>query len=175
VIVYSMSVSADGYIAGPDGSFDWSAPTDELHRFHNERVASMDVQLLGRRLYETMLVWDLEEFSDPTMAEFAKLWRPLEKIVFSTTLTSVEGSARLATRGLEEEIAALGDKTIAVGGAGLAAECMRKGLIDDFHLFVVPVVVGGGTPYFPPDVQLSLELAETRTFGSTVYLRYLKA
>ena len=167
-----MSLSADGCIAGPDGSFDWAVPSEELHRFHNERVAAIDAQLLGRRLYETMLVWDTEEFSDPAMAEFAEIWRPLEKIVFSTTLTSVEGSNRLATRTLEEEIAALGDRRIAVGGAGLAAECMRRGLVDELELFVVPIVVGGGTPYFPPDVHIDLELVETRTFGATVYLHY---
>ena len=167
-----MSLSADGYVAGPDGSIAWGVPSEELHRFHNERVAATDVQLLGRRLYETMLVWDAEEFTDPVMAEFAEVWRPLEKIVFSTTLTSVEGSNRLATGTLEEEIAALGDRSIAVGGAGLAAECMRRGLIDEFELFVVPIVLGGGTPYFPPDVHIDLELVETRTFGATVHLRY---
>jgi riboflavin biosynthesis pyrimidine reductase len=140
-----MSLSADGYIAGPDGSFDWAAPSEELHRFHNERAAVTDAHLLGRRLYETMLVWDTEEFSEPVMAEFAEIWRPLEKIVFSTTLTSVEGSNRLATGTLEEEIAALGDRRIAVGG---------------------------GTPYFPSDVHIDLELVETRTFGATVYLHY---
>ena len=172
VITYSMSLSADGYIAGPDESFDWAVPSEELHRFHNERAAAIDAQLLGRRLYETMLVWDTEEFSDPVMAEFAEIWRPLEKIVFSTTLTGVEGSNRLATGTLEEEIAALGDRRIAVGGAGLAAECMRRGLIDEFELFLVPIVVGGGTPYFPPDVHIDLELVETRTFGATVYSRY---
>ncbi|WP_028063773.1 dihydrofolate reductase family protein [Solirubrobacter soli] len=172
MIVYSMSCSADGYINEPDGSFGWTAPTDELHRFHNQRVAETDVQLMGRRLYETMLVWETEEFTDPTMAEFAEIWRGLERIVFSTTLKTIEGTGRLATRSLAEEIAALGDKTIAVGGAGLAAECMREGLIDEFHLFVAPIVVGGGTPYFPPDAHIDLDLIETRTFGSTVHLRY---
>ena len=171
-LIYSMTVSLDGFIAGPDGDFSWSAPDEELHRFHNERAAGTDVQLLGRRLYETMLVWDTEEFSDPVMAEFAEIWRPLEKIVFSTTLTSVEGSNRLARGTLEEEIAALGDRRIGVGGAGLAAECMRRGLIDEFELFVLPIVVGGGTPYFPPDVHIDLELVETRAFGATVYLHY---
>jgi dihydrofolate reductase len=172
LIYYSMSLSADGYINEPDGTFDWGAPSDEQHRFHNRQIAETGAQLLGRRLYETMLVWETEEFSDPTMAEFAELWRPLEKVVFSTTLTSVQGNARLATRSLEEEIAALGDRTIGVGGAGLAAACMRRGLIDEFALFVNPVVVGGGTPYFPPDVHLALELVETRLFGSTMHLRY---
>jgi dihydrofolate reductase len=108
------------------------------------------------------------------MAEFAEIWRPLEKIVFSTTLTSVEGSNRLATGSLEEEIAGLGDRRIAVGGAALAAECMRRGLVDEFELFLVPVVLGGGTPYFPPDVQIDPELVETRAFGETLYLHYLK-
>ncbi|MFL5872667.1 MAG: dihydrofolate reductase family protein [Solirubrobacterales bacterium] len=167
-----MSLSADGYVAGLDGSFDWAAPSEELHRFHNQRVAAVDAQLLGRRLYETMLVWDTEEFSDPAMAEFAEIWRPLEKVVFSTTLTGVEGSNRLARDSLEEEIAALGDRRIAVGGAGLAAECMRRGLIDEFELFVVPVAVGGGTPYWPADVNVDLELVETRRFDATVYLHY---
>jgi dihydrofolate reductase len=171
-MIYSMSVSADGYINGPDGTFDWAAPTDELHRFHNQRMTEIGAQLLGRRLYETMLVWETEEFTDPTMVEFAELWRPLEKVVFSTTLETVDGNGRLATRSLAEEVAALGDTTIAVGGAGLAAACMREGLIDDFRMFVVPVVVGGGTPYFPPDVDIALDLVETRTFGSTVYLHY---
>ena len=92
--------------------------------------------------------------------------------MFSTTLMSVEGSNRLATGTLEEEIAALGERRIAVGGAGLAAECMRRGLVDEFELFVIPIVVGGGTPYFPPDVHIDLELVETRTFGATVYLHY---
>jgi dihydrofolate reductase len=167
-----MSLSADGYVAGPDGSFDWAVPSEELHRFHNQRVAAVDAQLLGRRLYETMLVWDTEEFSEPVMTEFAGIWRPLEKVVFSTTLNSVEGSNRLARGSLEEEIAALGDRRIAVGGAGLAAECMRRGLIDEFELFVVPVVVGGGTPYWPADVNVDLELVETRQFDATVYLHY---
>jgi dihydrofolate reductase len=175
VITYSMSVSADGYVTDPGGGIDWTAPSEELHRFHNARIDSTSVQLLGRRLYETMLVWDTQEFEEPAMAEFAELWRPLEKIVFSTTLTSVEGSSRLATGTLEEEIATLGDRTIAVGGAGLAASCLRLGLIDEFELFVVPIVLGGGTPFFPPDVRVELELVDTRTFGGTVHLHYRRA
>ena len=171
VISYSMSLSADGYIAGPDGSFDWAAPsgsctvpqqTGRLDRRPTARPAPLrDDARVGHR-----------GVLQPVMAEFAEIWRPLEKIVFSTTLTSVEGSNRLATGTLKEEIAALGDRRIAVGGAGLAAECMRRGLIDEFELFVIPIVVGGGTPYFPPNMQIDLELVETRTFGATVYLRY---
>lgn len=172
MITFSMSTTADGYVADPDGGIDWGVPSEELHRFHNERVGAVDVQLMGRGLYETMLVWDTEEWSDPVMAEFAEIWRPLEKIVFSTTLTAVEGSSRLAEGTLEEEIAALGDRRIAVGGADLAAECMRLGLVDEFELFVVPVVIGAGKPFFPPDVHIDLELVETRDFGGTTYMHY---
>jgi dihydrofolate reductase len=172
-LYYSLSVSADGYVKGPDGTFDWSAPSDELHRFHNQRVAETGAQLLGRRLYETMLVWELQEWTTPTEAEFAGLWRGLDKVVFSNTLDTVQGNARLATRSLEEEVAALPDTLVGVGGAELAAACIERGLIDEFHLFVYPVVIGGGTPYFPPGAHADLELVETRTFGSkVVFLRY---
>ena len=173
MITFSMTASADGYVNGPDGTFDWSAPSDELHRFHNERTIALGAHLMGRGLYETMVYWETDDPSwGEAEREFAEVWRALEKVVFSTTLTSVEGNARLATRSLEEEIAALGDRTIAVGGARLAAECMRRGLIDEFDLFIAPTVVGGGTPYFPPDVHIDLELVQTRTFGSTVHLQY---
>jgi dihydrofolate reductase len=177
-LFFSMSVSLDGYIKGPDGTFEWAAPSEELHRFHNERVAQIGTQLLGRRLYETMLFWESDEWDDPVMADFARVWKGLERIVFSRTLDTVQGDARLATRGVAEEVAALKaqpGKPIAVGGAGLAAECTKRGLIDQYELFIYPVVAGGGTPYFPLlNGLLELELAETRTFGSNVvYLRYV--
>ena len=145
-------------------------PSEELHRFHNQRVAETDAQLLGRRLYETMLVWEHRDSPTPE-AEFADIWRALEKVVFSTTLTSVEGSTGWPRERSRRRSPRSGTATIAVGGAGLAAECMRRGLIDEFRLFLVPVVVGGGTPYFPPTC-IDLELVETRTFGSRCYLRY---
>ena len=177
-VIFSMSVSLDGYIAGPGGDIEWSAPDDELHRFHNERVRELGAQLLGRRLYETMLYWETAD-QDPelgeTQREFAGIWKALPRIVFSTTLDAVEGNARLATGSLADEIAAL-DGDIGIGGAGLAAAAMKLGLIDEYELFVNPVVLGGGTPYFPPDHHIDLELAETRTFGSRVtYLRYRTA
>ena len=172
-LIYSVGVSADGYINGPDGSFGWAAPDDELHRFHNQQTAEVGVHLLGRRMYEQMLPWELQEWTTPTEAEFAAVWRALPKVVFSTTLTAVQGeNARLATRRPEEEVADLPDTAIAVGGAGLAATLAAGGLIDEFRLFLNPVVVGGGTPYWPP-TRIDLELVETRTFGSqVVYLRY---
>ncbi len=177
---YSMTVSLDGFIAATDGSIDWSAPDEELHRFHNEQVADLGVHLCGRRLYETMVFWETAD-EDPALSdvalEFARIWQKLPKIVFSETLAEVEGNARLATGDLAEEVAALKQqpgKDLAVGGAGLASSLIARGLVDDFRLFVSPVVLGGGTPYFPPLKQrLRLKLLETRTFSSpAVYLRY---
>ena len=177
-----MSVSLDGYVAGPGGEIDWGAPDDELHRFHNARVSEVGVQLMGRRLYQTMLYWETAD-QDPdlgaTQREFSAVWHALPKVVFSTTLTTVEGAnTRLATGGLAEEIARLkaepGDGDIAIGGAELAAAATELGLIDQYELFVNPVVLGGGTPFFPRlDHRIDLELADTRTFGSrVVLLRY---
>lgn len=179
-LVFSMSVSLDGFVAGPGGEIDWSAPDTELHQFHNDRVREIGVELCGRRLYETMRYWDtaLEDPDLPEVGrEFAGIWADLPKLVFSSTLSAVEGNARLATAGVAEEVARLkGEpgKDLAVGGAGLAATCIELGLVDVFQLFVCPVVLGGGTPFFPPlQERVELELVETRTFGSRVtYLHY---
>jgi dihydrofolate reductase len=179
-LIYSMGVSLDGFIAGPGGEIDWSAPDEELHRFHNEQTRVLGGHLCGRRLYEEMLYWETAD-QDPSAAgpvlEFARIWQQLPKIVFSNTLAHVEGNARLAEGGVAEEIARLRDqpgKDLAVGGAGLAAACIELGLIDEYRLFVSPVVLGAGTPYFPAlEERVELELLETRTFGArVVYLRY---
>ena len=178
-LIYSMTVSLDGYIAGPDGAIDWTVPDEELFRFHAQQVQGTGVQLCGRRLYETMLYWETAQ-ETPLPEEhvaFAEIWKALPKVVFSTTLESVVGNARLAREGLGEEVARLKEqpgKDIAVGGAGLARACMKLGLIDEWRLFVSPVLLGGGTPYFPTlDERINLELVETKTFGSrVVYLRY---
>lgn len=181
-LIYSMTVSLDGFIADPDGAIDWSAPDEELFRFHHQRVQELGVCLCGRRLYETMAYWEtVEESQLPAeQAEFAHTWKALSKVVFSTTLESVVGNARLATDGVGEEVSRLKQqpgKDIEVGGAGLAGACMRLGLIDEWRLFVSPVLLGGGTPYFPTlEERIDLELVETRTFGSrVVYLRYSRA
>jgi dihydrofolate reductase len=178
-VIFSMGVSLDGFIAGPDGDFDWAAPDDELHRFHNEQARELGAHFCGRGLYETMVYWETAD-QDPSIGEigleFAEIWQALPKIVFSSTLEKVEGNTRLATSGIAEEVAKLKEepgKDLAVGGAGLAAEFTKLGLIDEYGLFVSPVVVGAGTPFFPPGEQIDLELVETRTFGSpVVYLRY---
>jgi dihydrofolate reductase len=178
-LIYSMSVSLDGYIAGPDGSFDWSAPDEELHRFHNDRVRELGAHLLGRRLYETMVYWETAD-QDPSAPEygldFARIWQALPKIVFSTTLESVEGNTRLLRDGVADEVAKLKQqpgKDLAVGGPGLASSLIALGLVDEYQIFYYPVAVGGGTPFFPLEQRIDLELIGTRTFGSrVVYLRY---
>ena len=179
-LIYSMGVSLDGYIAGPDGTFDWSEPSEELHRFHNERVQELGGHLLGRNLYKTMVYWETAE-QDPELGEvereFAGIWRALPKVVFSTTLEEVEGNTRLVRGGVVEEVERLkaeqgGD--LGVGGAGLAATLIRAGLVDEFQPFVYPVIVGGGTRFLPDGQQLfDLELVETRTFApQVVFMRY---
>jgi dihydrofolate reductase len=182
-VIYSMSASLDGFIAAPGGKIDWSAPDEELHRFHNERVREIGAHFLGRRLYETMLFWETadENPSAPEhVLEFARIWKALPRIVVSKTLEKVEGNARLVRGDVAEEVAALKrqpGKDIAVGGAGLAATFTELGLIDEYQLFLIPVVLGGGTRYFPAlEERIGLELVETRTFGSrVVYLRYRRA
>jgi dihydrofolate reductase len=179
-LIYSMNPSLDGFIADADGAIDWGAPDEELHQFHNDEVRELGAHLLGRRLYETMVYWetaDQDPAADLITRDFAAVWQALPKIVFSTTLKTVEGNSRLATDGLAEEITRLKEesgKDIAIGGAGLAAEATRLGLVDEYRLFLNPILLGAGTPYFPPlEARVPLELIETRTFGSrVVYLRY---
>jgi dihydrofolate reductase len=179
-VIYSMGVSLDGFIAGPGGEIDWSAPDEELHRFHNQQTRELGAHLCGRRLYETMVYWETAD-KNPSATEyeleFARIWQNLPKIVFSNTLERVEGNTRLATDGVAEEVAKLKEEPgedLAVGGAGLASTFARLGLIDEYRLFVSPVVLGAGTRFFPAlDERINLELVETRTFGSrVVYLRY---
>jgi dihydrofolate reductase len=180
-VTYSMGISLDGYIAGPDGSIDWTAPDDDVFRFWIDEIHQVDVHLLGRRLYETMLYWETAD-EDPAISEadreWTGLWKPLPKVVFSRTLSEVQGNARLAAGGLAEEIGRLraepGDGEIAIGGAMLAAEAAALGLIDEYRVIVYPVLVGGGSPFFAADGrQVKLDLVETRVFPSkTVYLRY---
>src|SRR5437773_5221231 len=179
-VTYSMNVSFDGYIVGPDGDFNWTAPDQEVFRFWIDEIRGVGVHLLGRKLYETMLYWDTVDQASLGDAEleWAALWKPLPKVVFSTTLSAVQGSARLASGGLAAEIERLRaepeEGEIAIGGATLAAEAAELGLIDEYRPMVYPVLVGGGIPFFPQrERRVHLELVETRTFSSrVVYLRY---
>ena len=180
-LIYKMGgVSADGYIEGPDGKFDWTEPDEELHRFHSEQTRSRGGYLMGRRLYETMLYWETVDTgpgASDFVREFASIWQALPKVVFSRTLDSVKGAnTNLARRDLRAELASLqqprmGD--VEIGGAGLAAEAIRLNLVDEYWLLVQPVAVGGGIPLFPRDQRVNLELLETRTFPSgVVFLKY---
>ena len=179
-VTYSMAVSLDGYIAGPDGQFDWSIPDEELMRLATDETRQAGVQLMGRKLYETMLYWETVDQAslDDSDLEWIAIWKPLPKVVFSTTLSAVQGNARLASGGLAEEIERLraepGEGDIAIGGAALAAAAAALGLIDEYRVRVYPVLVGGGVPFFPQrGRRADLELLETRTFSSrVVYLRY---
>jgi dihydrofolate reductase len=154
-VTYSMGVSLDGYIAGPDGGFGWTAPDEEVFRFVTDEIRQVGVHLLGRGLYETMLYWetaDQDPSLDDSMLEWAAIWKALPKVVFSTTLPAVQGNARLASGGLAEEIERLraepAEGHIAIGGAALAAEAAALGLIDEYRARVYPVLVGGGIPFF---------------------------
>ena len=182
MLIYSMSVSVDGFIADREGAFGWTVPSEELFRYHLSQVRELGGFLLGRGLYETMLVWE----TDPSMREteldaaFADVWCALPKVVFSRTLDSVQGNARLAQASVAEEAAAAldaTDKDVSIGGAGLAAAAIELGLVDELRMFRYPVVVGGGTPFLPPVTDdIALDLIETRTFGSRViYERYGRA
>jgi dihydrofolate reductase len=182
MLIYSMSVSVDGFIADRKGAFGWTTPNEEQFRFHITLISELGRYLCGRRLYETMLPWA----TDPSLREnelgaaFADVWCAIPKVVFSHTLDSVQGTARLAEASLAEEIAAALDATnkdVSIGGAGLAAQTIELGLVDELRMFRNPVVVGGGTPFLPPVTDdIALDLLETRTFGSRViYERYGRA
>jgi dihydrofolate reductase len=180
-VTYAMGMSLDGYIVGPDGRFDWTVPDKEVFRFWIDEIREVGVHLMGRRLYETMLYWetaDKDGSLDDAELEWSALWKPLPKVVFSSTLSAVQGNARLAFGGLAEEIERLraepGEGDIAIGGATLAAEAAAVGLIDEYRVMVHPVLVGGGISYFAQrERRVDLELVEARTFSSKfVYLRY---
>ncbi len=181
-LIYSMSVSVDGFVADRDGGFGWTVPSEEQFRFHLAQVSELGGVLCGRRLYETMLAWE----TDPSLrkteleAAFADAWGATQKVVFSRTLDAVQGNARLAEASVADEVAAAlsaTDKNVEIGGAGLAAQAIELGLVDELRLFRNPVIVGGGTPLLPPVTEhVRLDLVETRTFGSRViYERYRSA
>lgn len=180
-LIYLMNVSLDGYIETTDHSLDWTTVDDELHRWFNDELRKTEALLYGRRLYEGMNAhWPTAE-SDPAatevMLDFARIWNPKPKLVFSRSLERVDGNARLVRAESDEDFARVKaefDGELEVCGPTLAAGFIRRGLVDEYRLVVHPVVLGAGTPYFPPmDRQVGLRLAETRTFGSgAVFLGY---
>jgi dihydrofolate reductase len=177
MLVYSMIASLDGYTADAEGKFDWAEPDQEVHAFVNDIERGIGTYLYGRRMYETMLFWETVPLDGqpPAARDYAGIWRAADKVVYSRSLAATS-SAR--TR-LERQFDPAAVRTlkehgnVSVGGPGLASQAMRAGLVDEYHLFVSPVVVGGGTPVFPDGVRARLELAEERRFaGGVVYLRY---
>ena len=180
-IIYSMSVSLDGFVETPDPSIDWVIVDEELHTFFNDQAREIGTSIYGRRMYELMTAfWPTEQAVRselPYIAEYARIWKDTPKIVFSKTLEKVEWNSRLMRKVTAEEIAELKaqpGKDMDIGGPTLASAFIKLGLIDEYQLFVNPVVLGGGRPFFPPLRQpIKLRLLETRTFGSgVVYLRY---
>lgn len=179
-LIYSMMTSLDGYVSDPDGHYGWGVPDEETHEFANELTRSIGTYLLGRRMYETMAYWETAHTipdQPPFVLEYARIWRAADKIVYSTTLNEVAGERTRIERTFDPEavrkLKAESDHDITVEGPHLAAHAIRAGLVDEYQLLVGPAVVGGGTPFFPGDVRLDLELLDERRFGNgTVYLRY---
>jgi dihydrofolate reductase len=181
-IVYSMLTSLDGYIAGPDGDIDLPVPEEKLHQHFNDMMRQTSVTLAGRRMYEAMIFWDSpdrETGATEVERDFARAWRATPKIVFSTTLRQVGHNARLVNGDVETTVRSLKSETdglINVGGADLAACLARAGLIDEYWLYMHPVVLGGGKPYFQSGLSLALKPLGTMSLSQGVtLLRYAPA
>jgi dihydrofolate reductase len=179
-LIYSAITSLDGYIADEDGNFDWAAPDEEVHAFVNDLERPVGTYLYGRRMYEMMVFWETPHaFADqpPVMQDFAKIWQAADKVVYSTTLPAVSSARTRIERDFDPEavrrMKAAAARDIGVGGAHLAAEAIRAGLVDEYQLFLVPFMVGGGNQSLPDHVRVQLELLEERRFGGgVVFLRY---
>ena len=180
-LIYTAITSLDGYIEDAQGNFDWAAPDEEVHGFINNLERSAGTHLYGRRTYETLMAWEtdpsLAASDDPLLRDFAHIWQAADKIVYSNTLDAVSTrKTRLERTFNPEEVRQLKETLehdIVIGGPELAAHAFRAGLIDVVHLFLTPVIVGGGKPALPDNVRLALELLEERRFESgVVFLRY---
>jgi dihydrofolate reductase len=178
-LIYSSIGSLDGYIADEDGNFDWAEPDEEVHTLVNDLARPVGTFLLGRRMYEVLVAWETMDTADQpdVIRDFREIWRAADKVVYSTTLETIPSARTRIERAFDREavrqLKATADRDITVGGPGLAAHAITAGLVDEFQLFVVPVVIGGGTRFFPNDVRLKLELLDERRFGNgTVHLHY---
>lgn len=169
-LIYSAITSLDGYVADRDGNFEWAEPGEEVHTFINDLQRPVGTYLYGRRMYEVMGAWETLTLDDqpPFIQDFARLWQAADKIVYSTTLKTVSGARTRIEREFDPEaVRKMKDSArhdITVGGPGLAAQAVRAGLVDDWHLFVTPIVVGGGKRSLPSDLRLNLELMDERPF-----------
>jgi dihydrofolate reductase len=180
-LIYSAIASLDGYVADEDGNFDWAAPDEEVHSFVNELERPVGIYLYGRRMYEVMVYWEtadtLADQSPSPEREFAEIWKAADKIVYSKTLEQAASAQTRIEREFDPEavrrLKGSAERDLSVGGPDLAAQAIKAGLVDELHLFVAPIIVGGGTPWLPGGVRLKLELLDQRRFGSgVVYLQY---
>ena len=179
-LIYSAITSLDGYVADQDGSFDWAAPDEQVHAFVNDLERPIGTYLLGRRMYEVMAYWETAHTlpdRHPVEQDYAEIWRAADKVVYSTTLETVSSAkTRIELAFDPDEIRrmkASAERDLSLGGPGLAAQALRAGLVDECHVFVNPVVVGGGTSWLPDGLRLELELVDERRFGNgVVHLHY---
>jgi dihydrofolate reductase len=176
-LIYSALASLDGYVADKDGNFDWAAPDDEVHAFVNELERPVGTYLYGRGMYDVMAVWETLADQPPVIQDYAAIWRAADKIVYSKTLETASSARTRVERDFDpdavRQMKAEAGRDLSVGGPGLAAEAIRAGLVDEYHLFLAPVVVGGGKQSLPDNVHLQLELLAERRFGNgTVHLHY---
>ena len=179
-LIYSAIASLDGYIEDRDGNFDWAMPDEEVHSFINNLERTVGTYLYGRRMYEIMMVWETDPgfaADSPLTQDFAQVWQAADKIVYSKTLAVASTLKTQIERNFNPEaikqLKITAQQDISIGGPGLAAHAFRSGLIDECHLFLTPVIVGGGKPALPDNVRLGLQLMEERRFGNgMVYLHY---
>ena len=179
-LIYSAITSLDGYVADENGNFDWAAPDEEVHRFVNDLERPIGTYLYGRRIYETMVYWETAHTlpdQPPVVQDFAVIWQAADKVVYSKTLETVSSARTRIERDFDPEavrqMKSQAGRDISVGGPDLAAQAIKAGLVDEYHVFVVPYVAGGGTRFLPDDVRLELELLDERRFGNgTVHLHY---
>jgi dihydrofolate reductase len=180
MLIYSMIASLDGYVEDAAGGFDWAAPDEEVHAFVNELERPVETYLYGRRMYETMVFWETVDDEHPVMRDYAELWRAADKVVYSRTLEAPSSASTRVERDFDAasvrqlKEAAPGD--ISIGGPELAGQAIEAGLVDECHVILVPVLVGGGKHVFPDGVRADLELLDEHRFaGGAVYLRYRTA
>jgi dihydrofolate reductase len=179
-LIYSAITSLDGYVADEDGNFDWAAPDEEVHSFVNDLERPVGTYLYGRRMYEVMAYWETANTvadQPPVVQDFAEIWQAADKIVYSKTLEKVSSARTRIERDFDPEairqMKASAGRDLTLGGPDLAAQAIEAGLVDEFHLFVTPIVVGGGKQVFPNDVRVKLELLDERRFGNgVIHLHY---
>jgi len=176
-LIYSAITSLDGYVADEDGVFDWAAPDEEVHAYVNDLERPIGTYLYGRRMYEVMQFWATTDDDAPVMADYAAIWRAADKVVYSTTLTTVSTDRTRLEPAFDPDavraLKATDARDLSIGGPHLAAEAMRAGLVDEINLFLHPIVVGGGNPALPDHLRVPLELLDERRFASgVVHLHY---